>query len=86
MPEDLTERIKYYLDNDIEKLLRILYGTDISESQVDNVFAFTKKEDIPSALSSLIISRQLSKAKTREIYKNNTVILSETKNLINENL
>ena len=67
--ERLLTRIKYYLDNDVEKLLRILYRLDIPESQVEHIFSGSKKEDIPSALSDLIINRQLSKAKTREIYR-----------------
>jgi hypothetical protein len=65
----LSEKIKYYLDNDVERLLRILYRIDIPESQVNSVFTGTKKEDIPSVLSDLIIDRQLSKARTRELYK-----------------
>jgi hypothetical protein len=65
----LSEKIKYYLDNDVEKLFRILYRIDIPESQVNSLFTGTKKEDIPLVLSDLIIDRQLSKARTRELYK-----------------
>lgn len=65
----LSLKIKYYIDNDVEKLLHTLYRIDIPESQIEKIFSGSKKEDIPSALSDLIINRQLSKTKTREIYR-----------------
>ena len=67
----LTQKIKYLLENNIEKLMSILYRIDVLQSVVDMIFETMLKEEIPVKLSDAIISRQLEKAYTRNYYKNN---------------
>lgn len=66
----LADKIRELLQNNIEKLMSILYRIDVPQKKVDVIFETELKEDIPARLSDAIINRQLEKIHTRRYYKN----------------
>ena len=67
---ELASKIKEMLQNNIEKLMSILYRIDVPQQSVDIIFEMESKDEIPVKLSEAIINRQLEKARTRHYYKN----------------
>lgn len=71
--EEITEilitEIRSLLDNNMEKLLTILYRIDVPQKKTDAIFSVHSKEDIAPLLADAIIKRQLEKIKTRNLYK-----------------
>ncbi|MGH2575687.1 MAG: hypothetical protein ACRDFC_08330 [Ignavibacteria bacterium] len=68
--KNLTDKIKTFLDNNIEKLLTILYRIDIQEDTIKKIFSEYNKNEIPLVIADIIIERQLDKIKTRQLYRN----------------
>jgi hypothetical protein len=73
----LTERINYLIVNDFNKLIYILYRTDINEVKLNKLLAENKKEDAGKIIAALFIQRQLEKIKSREENKMNTTNFEE---------
>jgi hypothetical protein len=73
----LTERINYLIVNDFNKLIYILYRTDINEVKLNKLLAENKKEDAGKIIAALFIQRQLEKIKSREENKMNTTDFEE---------
>ncbi len=71
LKRELTLKIKELLQNNIEKLMSILYRIDVPQKSVDTIFELESIEEIPAKLSDAIINRQLEKARTRNYFKNN---------------
>ena len=62
----LAEKINYLIVNDFNKLIYILYRTDINEQKLNKLLAENKKEDTGKIIAALFIQRQLEKIKSRE--------------------
>ncbi|MCU0421824.1 MAG: hypothetical protein MUC81_03355 [Bacteroidia bacterium] len=67
--ELLSSLLVFYLINDMQFLLRVLYQIDVSETKVRAVFNCGNPKDIAPGLSQLIISRELEKSISRRKYK-----------------
>jgi hypothetical protein len=66
--ERLVEAFAYLLDNDISKMMNILYRTDVDEEKLKRLL--TSNADLPSAavIADAYISRQKEKVETRKKY------------------
>lgn len=65
----VTERVRYLLDHDFNRLLNALYRIDIPEEEVKKALQLPKYEVLLSVLVDLIIERQKQKAITRLKYR-----------------
>ncbi len=66
---ELIARIQWLLDDQLERLMHILYRVDVDENAVQGIFREVPGPDIAADLADLIIHRQLAKARTRARYK-----------------
>jgi hypothetical protein len=66
----LTEKITLMMETNFDLLVNSLYGIDIDEEKVKELFSCKIRDSIPSGLASLIIERQLQKLFYRNKYKN----------------
>lgn len=66
----LAERINYLLINDFPKLLQLLYRIDISEIKLKSLISSNPGVDSGKIIASMIIERQMEKARLREHFKN----------------
>lgn len=57
----LGQRIEFFINTDMDKLLHILYRIDIKERDSGAAFDLGKIEDVSMKLAELIIVRQLQK-------------------------
>lgn len=66
--ERLIEAFAYLLDNDISKMMNILYRTDVDEEKLKGLLI--SNADLPSAavIADAYISRQKEKVETRKKY------------------
>lgn len=64
----LSSTIRVMLDNNLEKLVSILYRIDVGQRVTDDIFAENNKEDIAPLLAEAIIQRQIQKIITRKKY------------------
>ena len=66
--ERLIEAFAYLLDNDISKMMTILYRTDVDEEKLKRLLI--SNADLPSAavIADAYISRQKEKVETRKKY------------------
>lgn len=66
--ERLIEAFAYLLDNDISKMMNILYRTDVDEEKLKRLLI--SNTDLPSAavIADAYISRQKEKVETRKKY------------------
>lgn len=64
----LAERIAYLLDHDAEFLMQAFYRIDLSEPKVKAALNGPTAE-IAHELATLVLQRELQKAKTREAYR-----------------
>ncbi|MEE2671926.1 MAG: hypothetical protein VYA54_09455 [Bdellovibrionota bacterium] len=68
----LAERIKFYINTDLDYLLQVLYRIDVPQAQSDKAFSLGEIDLIAMELSEKIINRQLKKLDyAREFYKGN---------------
>ena len=63
--ENLTERIRYLMDHDYDKLMFILYRIDVNETKLKQAFKENSFDNMPPLIAGLVIERQLIKAKMR---------------------
>ncbi len=66
----LANRINYLINNDFEKLVRILYRIDVPEKILKENLK-NEKENAGAIIAEMIVERQLQKIKTREQFKSN---------------
>ena len=59
--EAILERVEYFLSTDAELLFSYLYRLDVDEQKIKYVLNHQTKSDIPTALSELILERQLER-------------------------
>ncbi|SMD17449.1 hypothetical protein [Pedobacter nyackensis] len=66
--ERLIEAFAYLLDNDISKMMNILYRTDVDEEKLKKLLI--SNSNLPSAtvIADAYISRQKEKVETRKKY------------------
>jgi (2Fe-2S) ferredoxin len=73
----LSDKIKFLMSNNFEKLSNILYRIDVNPSKVNEVFSSYRLPDVPMELSKLIIERQISKARTRNFYRSQKNLIED---------
>jgi len=61
-------RLKFLLDNDMERLLHTLYRVDVAERRVREVLATSPPDQIDTALTELVLERVEEKMETRRKY------------------
>ncbi len=66
--EAVRRRLRYLLDNDMERLLHTLYRVDVPENQVREVLSITAPGAIDESLTNLVIRRIEEKIETRRKY------------------
>jgi hypothetical protein len=64
----LSERIKYFIRYDLDKLLQALYRIDVKDSDSDKAFSLGDIDQISKSLSDLIIQRQIQKLEYSKSY------------------
>ena len=64
----LAQKIRYWIDRDIDKLKQALYRIDVNERQVKEVLATEPLDEAVEHIADLIIKRQLEKVETRKKY------------------
>lgn len=62
----LSEKIKYLIEKDFERLLQILYRIDVDEEKAKKCLSENPPSQAHFVLADLIIERQMQKIKTRE--------------------
>jgi hypothetical protein len=67
--ERLTDRIRYLMDNEYEKLMRLLYRIDVNELKLKKAFKENTFDDMPPIIADLVIERQIIKARLRTTYQ-----------------
>ena len=65
-------RVKYLLDNNMERLLHMLYRIDVNESKVREILAVTAPEKVDIELTDAILERISEKIAMRARYKQDT--------------
>lgn len=61
LKDELAKRITFLINQDIDKLLQILYRIDVSQSDTDKAFNLGEVSKISSKLADHIIRRQIKK-------------------------
>jgi len=77
--EQLAKYINYFITNDFEKLISLLYRVDVSERKLKQMLNENKNSDAGKIIAELIIERQLQKIKTRNEFKQQHDINDEEK-------
>lgn len=67
----LTQVIQYYLDNNFERLIQIMYRLDISESKFREVMAQATPQTIAENIAKLVLKREEEKYLMRQKYSQN---------------
>ena len=67
--EKLAILIAHLMQNNFEKLCQAMYRLDVSEAKFDRVMHQLPLEEIPFAISDLVIEREMQKVRTRMMYK-----------------
>jgi hypothetical protein len=68
----LSERIKYFIRTDLDKLLQALYRIDINDKLSDEAFNLGEINKVSEKLAELIILRQLKKLEYSKNYNRNS--------------
>jgi len=66
----LSGRILDLLEQNVERLLSILYRVDLNQKKLDEIFLKGSKEEIADKIADAVIERQLQKIETRKQYSN----------------
>jgi hypothetical protein len=66
--EAIRQRVKFLLDQDMERLLHLLYRVDVPESRVKEILAVSMPGQIDKDITDLIITRLKQKIETRKKY------------------
>ena len=62
----LQAAVAYLLENDFEKLVRVLYRVDVSESKLKTAIREKNDTDAAEIIAGMLIERQMQKIKFRE--------------------
>lgn len=63
--EDILATINYLIENDMEKLLFILYRVDVAEDKIRSSLSYSEGEDAASIIYNHIYDRELEKIASR---------------------
>ncbi len=63
--EDILATINYLINNDMEKLLFILYRVDVAEDKIRASLSLSGNEDAATIIYNHIYDRELEKAESR---------------------
>ncbi len=74
----LADHINYLINNDFDKLLRVLYKVDVSE-KILKINLQKQKRDAGTVIAEMIIERQLRKIKTKDQFKSKDDIPEDEK-------
>jgi hypothetical protein len=69
LKQRLRTIISHLLDNDMEKLLQIMYRIDVSESAFRKVLSTSPPDQLPGDVADLVLEREWIKAETRLKYR-----------------
>jgi hypothetical protein len=69
----ITDKVLFYMENDIGLLFSYLYRLDINEQSVNKAMAPDQKDLPHIGLAKLIYERQLERAKTKLLYKQKNI-------------
>ena len=67
--ETLSQHIRYLINHDFARLIRMLYTVDVSESKLKYLLSENSDTDAGAIIAGLIIERQLQKIKSRQNIK-----------------
>jgi hypothetical protein len=67
--EQLSQRVEYFINHDMDSLLQALYRIDVSNALVDEAFSLGEIKKVSNAIAVAIIERQLKKLSYRNEYK-----------------
>lgn len=67
----VAQAVLYLLQQDLNRLLNILYRIDVDERQVKQAMLLPTEAKVAEQIARLIIKRELQKAQTRFIYRSN---------------
>ena len=65
----LEQEILFLIENDMPKLIQLLYRIDISEKNTQKAFTGNSAQEIARNIAVLIFNRELQKIETRKKYK-----------------
>jgi len=66
--EAVRRRLRYLLDNDMERLLHTLYRVDVPEIRVREILSTATPDAIDASLTDLVLRRIEEKMETRRKY------------------
>lgn len=69
--EELTILIQYLINNDLPKLIYLLYRVDVSENTIKKLLNSTNEENTDVLITNAIIERIKEKTLFRQNYKSN---------------
>ena len=61
LKKQLSERIKFLINTDMDKLLQALYRIDVNDRETDRAFALGEIQAVSDRLAELVIRRQMRK-------------------------
>ncbi len=70
LQQELAGFIEYLINTDFERLVQILYRTDVSESWLKKILHSKPAENTSIIIAKLIIKRELEKIESRKKYSN----------------
>jgi hypothetical protein len=73
----LAERINLLISTDFDKLIRLLYQSDINEKRLKNELTHSEGENSGLIIARLVIERELEKIRTRQQYRQDQSKINE---------
>lgn len=68
----LQQQITYLVNNDFERLVRLLYTMDVDERELKHLLQQQPQPDAAVVITDLLLERQIKKVETRAQFKNST--------------
>lgn len=65
----VADVVQQHIENNMERLLQMLYIMDISEEKIKKTLVSHSEEATPLLLADLIIEREMQKMQTRQAYR-----------------
>lgn len=66
---ELINTINYFIINDFEKLIYVLYRVDVSEAKIKHLLINKSETSAAELIADAIIERQIEKKESKEKYK-----------------
>ena len=68
--QQLQQAVNYLIQNDFERLVRLLYTVDVDEKRLKTLLQQNEDTDAAVLISHLLVERQVQKIKTRQQFGN----------------